>query len=170
MAGNADYYWRCELIGHNTRGEEVSRKYYGLLSWREVCEARREGYELETTRGPLIAEYDHQSQARKQVMDGEIHYSEHPELQDCMGKEVEAKKATKMLPDDELVPVLIEWLRNEQGVVFKQAHFERARMVQAFQNRTVYWTQAPLYWDGYRICFQYGGETIFVRTAKSLFS
>lgn len=86
------------------------------------------------------------------------------------GKAVDAEKAIKLLPDGALVPVLVEWFRNEQGIVFKQANFERTRMVQAFLDRPVYWTQAPLYWDGYRICFQYGGETIFVRTAKSLFN
>lgn len=85
------------------------------------------------------------------------------------GKEVDAEKAIKMLPDGEFVPVLIEWFRNEQGVVFKQAKFERERMMQAFHDRPVHWTQAPLYWDGYRICFRYGGEMIYVRTAKSLF-
>lgn len=57
MAGNADYYWRCERIGRNQKGEEVSRKDYGLLDWREVCEFRREGYELAIVRGPLITDY-----------------------------------------------------------------------------------------------------------------
>lgn len=59
----SSYYWHVQQILRNERGEETRRIEMGIMSWREVCEYRYEGYELSTRRGPLIDVYHAQNQA-----------------------------------------------------------------------------------------------------------
>ena len=55
---HSSYYWHVQQMLRNERGEETRRIDMGLMSWREVCEHRFEGYELFTRRGPLCADHD----------------------------------------------------------------------------------------------------------------
>lgn len=53
---NNDYYYHAEIILRNEQHEIVDRKELPLLSWRELCEKRKE-YEIALSGKILISEY-----------------------------------------------------------------------------------------------------------------